>query len=54
MPIDQYLRGMFPAAAFTPLGKTEDLDMLVAGCGTGWHAIGIAQKLQGAACSPSI
>jgi len=42
--IDQYLRGMFPAAAFAPLAKTEALDVLVAGCGTGWHTIGVAQR----------
>jgi len=48
LPIDLYLRGMFPTAAFTPLAKTEGLDVLVAGCGTGWHAIGIAGVLQGA------
>ena len=46
--IDQYLRDMFPTAPFTPLGKTADLDYLVAGCGTGWHAAGIAQKYLGA------
>ena len=46
--IDQYLRDMFPTAPFTPLGKTADLDYLVAGCGTGWHATGIAQKYLGA------
>jgi hypothetical protein len=42
--IDDYLRDMFPTAPFTPLGETADLDYLVAGCGTGWHATGIAQK----------
>ncbi len=47
LPIDQYLRGMFPATPFTSLAKTQDLDVLVAGCGTGWHAIGIARVLQG-------
>jgi 2-polyprenyl-3-methyl-5-hydroxy-6-metoxy-1,4-benzoquinol methylase/tetratricopeptide (TPR) repeat protein len=46
--IDQSLRDMFPAAPFTALGKTADLDYLVAGCGTGWHATGIAQKYLGA------
>jgi SAM-dependent methyltransferase len=46
--IDRYLRDMFPTAPFTPLGKTTDLDYLVAGCGTGWHATGIAQKYLGA------
>ncbi len=48
LPVDLYLRGLFPTAAFAPLAKTEDLDVLVAGCGTGWHAIGIAGVLQGA------
>lgn len=46
--IEQYLRDIFPAAAFTPVGKTDALDVLVAGCGTGWQAIGIAQKFKGA------
>jgi SAM-dependent methyltransferase len=44
MPIDQYLRDQFPTAAFTPLGKTSALDMLIAGCGTGQVAIGSVQK----------
>ena len=47
VPIDIYLRGLFPSAAFTPLGKTEGLDLLVAGCGTGKQPIA-ATQLQGA------
>ena len=47
-PIDLHLRGLFPTAAFTPLDKSEALDVLVAGCGTGYQAIGIAQHLKGA------
>jgi SAM-dependent methyltransferase len=47
-PIDGYLGGMFPAADYAPLGKTEDLDILVAGCGTGRHTIWVAQRFQGA------
>jgi 2-polyprenyl-3-methyl-5-hydroxy-6-metoxy-1,4-benzoquinol methylase len=46
--IDDYLRAQFPAIAFASLDKTEALDILVAGCGTGWQAIGLAQKFQGA------
>src|SRR5262249_23272228 len=46
--IDQYLREQFPTGAFTPLNKTENLDMLVAGCGTGQIAIASAQKYLGA------
>ncbi len=32
--LDVTLRSKFPTAAFTPLGKTEAIDILVAGCGT--------------------
>ena len=46
--IDNYLHDMFPTAAFTPLAKTDALDVLVAGCGTGWYALLMAQKFQGA------
>jgi len=46
--IDQYLRDMFPAAPLTLLDKTEELETLVAGCGTGWHAIELTQKFRGA------
>jgi SAM-dependent methyltransferase len=48
MPIDQYLRDQFPTAAFAPIGKTNGLDMLIAGCGTGQVAIGSVQKHMGA------
>jgi SAM-dependent methyltransferase len=48
IPIDQYLRDQFPTSAFTPLGKTGTLDMLVAGCGTGEIAIASVQKYSGA------
>lgn len=46
--IDRYLREQFPTGAFTPLNKTENLDLLVAGCGTGQIAIASAQKYLGA------
>ncbi|MFN3659067.1 MAG: methyltransferase domain-containing protein [Pseudolabrys sp.] len=42
--IDAYLRDQFPTAPFAPLGARGALDVLVAGCGTGWQAIGLAQK----------
>jgi 2-polyprenyl-3-methyl-5-hydroxy-6-metoxy-1,4-benzoquinol methylase len=48
VPIDQYLREQFPTGAFTPLNKTENLDVLVTGCGTGQIAIASAQKYLGA------
>ena len=31
----------------TPLAKTEAVDVLVAGCGTGWHAIAAASEIPG-------
>ncbi len=42
--LDAYLRATFPNAAIPPLANSETLETLVAGCGTGYHAIGIAQK----------
>ena len=47
LPFDQYLRRKLPTAAFEPLGKTE-IDILIAGCGTGQHAIETAQRFAGA------
>jgi tetratricopeptide (TPR) repeat protein/SAM-dependent methyltransferase len=46
--VDQYLRGLFPSAEFRPLGKAGGIDVLIAGCGTGQHALGTAQRFQGA------
>ena len=46
--IDRYLREQFPIGAFAPVNKTENLDVLVAGCGTGQIAIASAQKYLGA------
>jgi SAM-dependent methyltransferase len=42
--IDQYLHDMFPTAVVTPLSETGTIEVLVAGCGTGWHAVEFAQK----------
>jgi SAM-dependent methyltransferase len=46
--IDAYLRQFFPFARFTPLGKSADLDILIAGCGTGRETIETARRLAGA------
>ena len=46
--IDQYLREQFPLTHFVPLEKTDALDVLIAGCGTGQFAIASAQKYLGA------
>jgi 2-polyprenyl-3-methyl-5-hydroxy-6-metoxy-1,4-benzoquinol methylase len=45
--IDQYLQDIFPTAVFMPLAKTGAVEVLVAGCGTGWHAVEMAQKFDG-------
>ena len=42
--VTDYLGGMFPAATLSPLPAGAAHDVLVAGCGTGAHAIGFAQK----------
>jgi tetratricopeptide (TPR) repeat protein/SAM-dependent methyltransferase len=47
LTVDQYLRRRFPAAEFAPLDK-NGLDILIAGCGTGQHAIEAAQRFTGA------
>jgi hypothetical protein len=47
VPIDDYFRQRFPFAPFQALGKT-DVDILIAGCGTGQHPIGMAQRFAGA------
>jgi tetratricopeptide (TPR) repeat protein/SAM-dependent methyltransferase len=44
---DQYLRRRMPAAVFQNLGKTQ-IDILIAGSGTGQHAIETAQRFSGA------
>jgi tetratricopeptide (TPR) repeat protein/SAM-dependent methyltransferase len=45
---DEYVRRQFPAAPFRPLGKRADVDVLIAGCGTGRHAVEVARRLKGA------
>jgi 2-polyprenyl-3-methyl-5-hydroxy-6-metoxy-1,4-benzoquinol methylase len=45
---DQYLRGLFPSTEFRPLGKLTGIDVLIAGCGTGQHAFGMARRFLGA------
>jgi SAM-dependent methyltransferase len=45
--IEDYLRMKFPHAAFKPSGKTNALDLLIAGCGTGQLVVGMAQIFQG-------
>jgi tetratricopeptide (TPR) repeat protein/SAM-dependent methyltransferase len=47
VPLDAYLAAKFPAAGYRPLGKTA-ISLLVAGCGTGQHAIETSQRFEGA------
>lgn len=47
LPVDAYIGMRFPGATYKPLGNRA-LDVLVAGCGTGQHAIQRAQQLKSA------
>ncbi|MEA2902787.1 MAG: hypothetical protein QOI12_174 [Alphaproteobacteria bacterium] len=46
--LDWYLRNQFPAAPIRSAGPRDGLDVLIAGCGTGQHAIETAQRFAGA------
>jgi 2-polyprenyl-3-methyl-5-hydroxy-6-metoxy-1,4-benzoquinol methylase len=46
--IDAHMREHFPLSSFVELGKAGNLDVLIAGCGTGKHSIGAAEHLEGA------
>ncbi|MBI3903498.1 MAG: tetratricopeptide repeat protein [Nitrosomonadales bacterium] len=48
LTVDEYLHAQFPSASFQPLGKTDEVDLLVAGCGTGQHPVHTAQQFRGA------
>ncbi|MFZ2301309.1 MAG: tetratricopeptide repeat protein [Gallionella sp.] len=45
--IAAYLHQKFPLACFKRDLKSDSIDVLVAGCGTGQHSIGTAQRIQG-------
>jgi tetratricopeptide (TPR) repeat protein/SAM-dependent methyltransferase len=45
--IDVYMRARFPRADYQPLGK-ERIEVLIAGCGTGQHAVETSQRFAGA------
>jgi len=46
--IGWYLRNQFPAAALHEPGQRNTLEVLIAGCGTGQHAIETSQRFAGA------
>lgn len=48
MPADEWMPRQFPFSNFRTIGKGADLDVLIAGCGTGHHAIIFAQILPAA------
>jgi trans-aconitate methyltransferase len=48
LSLDGHLRRLFPSAAFRPIGHEDRIEILVAGCGTGRHALELAQSFRGA------
>ena len=46
--VDTFLRQLFPSSPFKPLGKNDEIDILIAGCGTGQQSIETAQRFRGA------
>ena len=44
--VEALMRHELPYAPFRALGKRDDLDILVAGCGTGRQPIGVAQQFE--------
>jgi Flp pilus assembly protein TadD/SAM-dependent methyltransferase len=48
MPIDARLRNDFPHARYRPIGRSDSLDVLIAGCGTGQQAVMTARRYAGA------
>lgn len=48
MVLDELIRHQFPSVPFRPLNKTDRLDILIAGCGTGRIALEVAQSFAGA------
>ena len=48
VPVEVALHRMFPLTSFQPSSKEDEIDILIAGCGTGQHSIGTAQRFLGA------
>lgn len=46
--VTEYLRQKFPWSTIRPIGAGDTLDVLIAGCGTGQHPIGLARTFRGA------
>ena len=48
MPVDSVMQRDYPYSNYRKSGKTTGFDVLIAGCGTGYHSILFAQSLPGA------
>jgi SAM-dependent methyltransferase len=48
IPVDEYLRYLFPTAPYRLVGEPDQLDILVAGCGTGRYVLELAQSYRNA------
>lgn len=46
--LNSYVNNKLPLSPFTPLVDDQNPDILIAGCGTGQHSIGIFQLIKGA------
>lgn len=46
--IDRHVQGRFPHVSYHPISESGKIDVLVAGCGTGQHAIDVATSIVGA------
>ena len=48
LTVEEYFRQKFPTASVRPFTDGAGMDVLIAGCGTGQHPIGLAQTFRGA------
>jgi Flp pilus assembly protein TadD/2-polyprenyl-3-methyl-5-hydroxy-6-metoxy-1,4-benzoquinol methylase len=46
--LNSYIQSKFPYAGFQPMSEDRNLEILIAGCGTGQHSIGASQVIKGA------
>jgi SAM-dependent methyltransferase len=46
MTVDQYIRNSCPSAVFAPFAKQDNIEILVAGCGTGQQSIDVSRRFE--------
>jgi tetratricopeptide (TPR) repeat protein/2-polyprenyl-3-methyl-5-hydroxy-6-metoxy-1,4-benzoquinol methylase len=46
--LNLFIQSKFPSAGFQRLGEDRDLEILIAGCGTGQHSVGTSLVIKGA------